>query len=101
MRGENRKGRDGKKLYSCKILLHAQPQTGTRGKVMRAARGTATVARIFISSSRYHPSPSPSFSSPSATYAPRGRDRFRDGANKAGKNERRAKKTERKRDREN
>lgn len=41
-------------------MLHAQPQTGTRGKVMRAARGTATVARIFISSSPYHPS-SPSF----------------------------------------
>lgn len=51
---------------SCKILLHARPQTGTRGKVMRAtARGTATtVARIFISSSPHHPSsPLSSFSS--------------------------------------
>lgn len=38
------------------------------------------------------PPPLSSSSSLHATYAPRGLDRFRDGANKAGKNERRAKK---------
>jgi len=100
-KGNRKEYRNGKKRYSCKILLHARPQTGTRGKVMRAARDAATVARIFISSLLYHPS-APSFFLPSTvTYAPRGLDRFRNSTNKADKNERRAKKDERKRDKEN